>query len=192
MDGAYHSLESLFHSGPARIICDASLQKQVHPHLLHRYIERTPTTGNNPRPSTRWPVLQKQTYLERAKCMTTPNCLIWGFLFQPPSEEEEFLRHRWILATMEKVDNKWQIRCQSTTSTIQHAVIYRPHMKQQRWPPFAPLQNDAFPFLWDDPHGTVRFPATLSANVTNICHPPPSPGSDILYHTNDETHKRSS
>ena len=44
---------------------------------------------------------------------------------------------------------------------------------QQQWPPFAPLQNDAFSFLWDDPHGTVWFPATLSTNVTNICHFPP-------------------
>ena len=85
-------------SGPIRIICDASLQKQVHPHLLHQYIERNPTPDNNLRPPSRWPVLQKHTHSERATCMTTPNCLIWVFLFQPPSNEEEFLRHRWILA----------------------------------------------------------------------------------------------
>ena len=106
--------------------------------------------------------------------MTTPNCLIWVFLFQPPSDEEEFLRHRWVLATMGKVENsnQWQIRHQSTKSTIQHAVVYRTHTKQQRWPPFAPLQ-DTFSFLWDNPHGTVWFPATLSTDAINICHPTP-------------------
>ena len=145
-------------SGPVRIICDASLQKQVHPHLLHQYIQRTPTPDNSSRPSTRWPVLQKHTYLERAQCMTTPGCLLWVFLFQPPSGEEEFI-HRWILATTDKVENTWQIRYQSTTSTMQHAVVYRTHMKRQRWPPFAPLQDGAFSFLWDDPHHAVWFPA---------------------------------
>ena len=67
--------------GPVRIICGASLQKKVHPHLLHQYVERTPTPDNNLRPSSRWPVLKKHTHLERAKCMTTPNCLVWVFLF---------------------------------------------------------------------------------------------------------------
>ena len=74
---------------------------------------------------------------------------------------------------MNKVENKWQIKYQSTTSTIQHAVVYRSHMQRQRWPPFAPLQDDAFSFLWDNPHHTVWFPATLSTNTANVCHPPP-------------------
>ena len=175
MDGTYRSLKLLkapCKSGPVRIICDASLQKQIHPHLRHQYIERTPTPGNNLRPSSRWPVLKKHTHLERANCMSTPDSLIWVFLFQPPSDEEEFLLHRWVLATMNKIENKWQIRYQSTTSTVQHAVVYRTHMKQQRWPPFAPLHG-AFSFLWDNPHGAVWFPATLSTNTANICHPPP-------------------
>ena len=117
-------------SGPVRIICDASLQKQVHPHLLHQCLERTPTPGSNLRPSSRWPVLQKHTHLERANCMSSPDSLIWVFLFQPSSDEEEFLRHRWVLATLSKVEHKWQIRYQSTTSTVQHTVVYRTHMKQ--------------------------------------------------------------
>jgi len=74
---------------------------------------------------------------------------------------------------MDKVENKWQIKYQSTTSTIQHAVVYRTHMQRQRWPPFAPLQDEAFSFLWDNPHHTVWFPATLSTNTANVCHPPP-------------------
>ena len=155
VDGHTTLLQTPCKSGPIRIICDASLQKQVHPHLLRQYIQRTPTPDDNSRPSTRWPVLQKRTYLERAQCMATPNCLIWVFLFQPPSEEEAFLRHRWILATMNKVENKWQIKYQSTTGTIQHAVVYRSHMQRQRWPPFAPLRDDAFSFLWDNPHHTA-------------------------------------
>ena len=117
---------------------------------------------------------KKRTYLERSTCMTTPNCLIWVFLFQPPSAEEEFLRHRWVLATMDKVENtdQWQIRYQSTTSTIQHTDVYRPHMSRQRWPLFAPLQG-TFSFLWDNPHGAAWFPATLSTHTMNICRPPP-------------------
>ena len=123
--------------------------------------------------------------------MSSPDSLIWVFLFQPSSDEEEFLRHRWVLATLSKVEHKWQIRYQSTTSTVQHTVVYRTHMKHN---------NDGLPLR----HSTSPSPSYGIIHMAQCCSqqlcrqdgeymsPPTSPGSNILHYTGDATHKRCS
>ena len=45
---------------PLRVVCDASLQQQVHPHLLRMYLDQTaPTTTLNPS-RERWPCSQNR------------------------------------------------------------------------------------------------------------------------------------
>ena len=40
---------------PLQVVCDASLQKQVHPHLLRMYLDQTAPMANLTPPRERWP-----------------------------------------------------------------------------------------------------------------------------------------
>ena len=160
---------------PLRVVCDASLQKQVHPHLLRMYLDQTtPTT--TPTPSReRWPCSRNRILLARAACKQSAGSLIWVFLFQPVSARELSSHRRWALASLTRTpgEEKWQLRYQSLTWRTQSAIIYRPHMANAPLPSVVPM-DDTYTYEWTDPLGAMWFhPATTPLN--ELCSPPPCP-----------------
>ena len=144
-------------AGSLRVVCDASLQKQVHPHLLRMYLDQTAPTANPAPPRERWPCLQNRILLARAACKQSAGSLIWVFVFQPFSNRELFSHRRWALASLTQItgEQKWQLRSQSLTSGTQRAVLFRPHMANAPLPPVAPMDG-TYTYDWPRPPLTPR------------------------------------
>ena len=85
---------------PLQVVCDASLQKQVHPHLLRMYLDQTAPTANPTPPRERWPCSQNRILLAWTACTQSAGSLVWAFMFQPLSNRERFSHRRWVLASL--------------------------------------------------------------------------------------------
>ena len=68
-------------AGPLRVVCDASLQKQVHPHMLRMYLDQTAPTTNPIPQQERWPCLRNRVLTTRSHCKQSAGSLIWVFMF---------------------------------------------------------------------------------------------------------------
>ena len=157
---------------PLQVVCDASLQKQVHPHLLRMYLDQTAPTVNPTPPRERWPCSQNRILLARTACTQSAGSLIWVFMFQPLSNRERFSHRRWVLASLTYIagEQKWQLRYQSLAVGAQRAIVYRPHMANAPLPPVAPM-DDTYTYDWPHPLDAVWFPATTP--LDGLCSPPP-------------------
>ena len=100
---------------PLQVVCNASLQKQVHPHLLRMYLDQTAPTATPTPSQERWPCSQNRILLARAACKQSAGSLIWVFLFPPLSARELSSHRRWALASLTQTpgEEKWQLRYQS-------------------------------------------------------------------------------
>ena len=67
------------------VICDASLQKQVHPHILGMYLNQPERMTTNRPPRVRWSDERGSMHTARDACTQSPDSLIWAFLCQPLS-----------------------------------------------------------------------------------------------------------
>ena len=154
-----------------RVVCDASLQKQVHPHLLRHYLDRTTPTTTPPR--ERWQCVRRRLRLTRDECMRLPDSLIWVFLFQPLSTHERSSHRKWVLASLTQTPGveHWRLRYRSPTEGTQRVLVYRPHMAGALLPPTVPM-DDRYTHDWTDPLSAVWFPAVTP--TTGWCLPPPS------------------
>ena len=153
-----------------RIVCDASLQKQVHPHLLRKYLDRmTPATTP---PRARWQSLRCRLRLAREECMQLQGSLIWVFLFQPLSAQERSSHRKWALASLTRTPGEahWQLRYRSPTEGTRRGLVYRPHMADAPIPPTIPM-DDRYTYDWTDPLSAVWFHATTPTH--GRCLPPP-------------------
>jgi hypothetical protein len=156
-----------------RIVCDASLQTQVHPHLLHTYLAQTaPTTadaGASPRP---WSVTRDLARQARQASLQVPGSLIWVFLYQSLSASDAGSNRRWALASLTEQSDRavWVLRYQSARSRRQHVIVYREHMAHAPLPDLLPM-DDRYTFEWNDPLIAVWFPAVQSAS--SLYSPPP-------------------
>ena len=166
---------------PLRVVCDASLQKQVHPHLLRMYLDQTAPAANPPPPHERWPCSQNRILLARTACKQLDGSLIWVFMFQPLSNRELFSHRRWALASLTQItgEQKWQLRYQSLTSGTHRTVIFRPHMANAPLPPVTPM-DDTYTYDWPRPLDAVWFPA--STPLDGLCSPPPVPEPGHIRH----------
>ena len=168
-------------AGPLRVVCDASLQKQVHPHMLRMYLDQTAPSTNPIPQRERWPCSQNRILMARTHCKQSAGSLIWVFMFQPLSNRELFSHRRWVLASLTQItgEQKWQIRYQSFTSGTQRAVVFRPHMANTPLPSVAPM-GDLYTYEWRRPLGAVWFPATTPSD--GLCSPPSMPEPDHIHH----------
>ena len=118
-----------------RVVCDASLQKQVHPHLLRKHLDRT-TPATTP-PRARWQCLRRRFRLAREECMRLQGSLIWVFLFQPLSTQERSSHRKWALASLTRTpgEEHWQLRYRSPAEGTRCVLVYRPHMAGAPLPP---------------------------------------------------------
>ena len=157
---------------PLRVVCGASLQKQVHPHLLRMYLDQTSPVANPSPPRERWPLSQNRILLARTVCTQLDGSLIWVFMFQPLSSRERFSHRRWVLASLTRItgEQKWQLRYQSLVSGTRRAVIFRPHMANTPLPPVTPM-DDTYTYDWPRPLDAVWFPAATPSD--GLCSPPP-------------------
>ena len=65
-----------------RVICGASLQKQVHPHMLSMYLDQPELSMTDRPPQVRWSEKNDSIYAAREACTQSPGSLMWVFLYQ--------------------------------------------------------------------------------------------------------------
>ena len=157
---------------PLHVTCDASLQKQVHPHILGMYLDEPELSVIDRPPQVRWSKKSDQIRAARQECIQSPGSLIWVFLYQPLSNRDKASHRRWALASLTRTPNslKWIGTYQSTSARATNITMFRPHMAGNPFPTLTPMAEQ-YSLEFTASLTAVWFPATQPSN--ELCCPPP-------------------
>jgi hypothetical protein len=157
------------------VICDASLQKQVHPHMLGMYLSQPELSANDSLPHVRWPDKRDSIRTDRHACTQLVSSLVWVFLYQPLSNlrKDEAYHRRWVLALMTRTPNRqeWIGTYQSTSPNAAHITMFRPNMADRPLPALTPMADQRYSFRYTSPLAAVWFRATQPSS--GLCCSPP-------------------
>ena len=155
------------------VMCDASLQKQAHLHMLSMYLDQPELSVVDRPPQVRWSKKNDSIYAAREACTQSPGSLIWVFLYQPLSDSnrDKASHRRWVLASLTRTPNlrEWICTYQSASAHATNITMFRPNMAGNPFPTLTPMAEQ-YSLKFTAPLTAVWFPATQPSS--ELCRPP--------------------